>query len=62
VPRLFDRFARGSGDRQGAGLGLAIARSYAEALGASLRYEPREPSGARFTLALPARAYAAEPL
>jgi signal transduction histidine kinase len=59
VPRLFDRFARGSTDRHGAGLGLAIALSYAEALGASLRYEPGEPRGARFMLALPARSLAA---
>ena len=62
VPRLFERFARGSADRQGAGLGLAIARSYADALGAALRYEPRRPTGARFTLALPARALAGETL
>lgn len=53
VPRLFDRFTRGSGERGGAGLGLAIARSYAEALGGSLAYEPSEPRGARFSLVLP---------
>lgn len=53
VPRLFDRFARGRADRGGAGLGLAIAHSYAEALGGSLHYEPAQPRGARFALVLP---------
>jgi signal transduction histidine kinase len=53
VPRLFERFTRGRRDRGGAGLGLAIARSYAEALGGSLVYEPAEPHGARFALVLP---------
>jgi signal transduction histidine kinase len=62
VPRLFDRFSRGSEDPRGAGLGLAIARSYAEALGATLAYEPRLPRGARFRLVLPARAGSANPL
>ena len=55
VARLFDRFSRG-GVRQrpdGAGLGLAIARSYAYALGGDLTYG-RESRGARFELRLPA--------
>jgi signal transduction histidine kinase len=56
VERLFDRFSRGrESERQrvgGAGLGLAIARSYAVALGGDLLYEDRCP-GARFALELP---------
>jgi signal transduction histidine kinase len=52
VDRLFDRFARGGRARGGAGLGLAIARSYAYALGGDLRYERADP-GARFELVLP---------
>lgn len=55
VPHLFDRFAQPDGhpSGQGAGLGLAIAKSFAQALGGDLRYEPAEPSGARFRFALP---------
>jgi signal transduction histidine kinase len=55
VDRLFDRFSRSpeSGRRiGGAGLGLAIARSYAVALGGDLRYEDWR-GGARFALELP---------
>jgi two-component system, OmpR family, sensor histidine kinase MtrB len=63
VPRLFDRFSRGARgraiDTRGAGLGLAIARSYAEAIGADLSYEPRRPRGARFALSFPPEAVAA---
>jgi signal transduction histidine kinase len=58
VPRLFERFTRSDESRRsgapGAGLGLSIASSYAKALGGELAYEPAEPSGARFTLSLPA--------
>lgn len=56
VSQLFDRFSQAerSGRRpQGAGLGLAIAKSFAEAVGGELRYEPAEPSGARFHFELP---------
>ena len=55
VPRLFDRFTRceQSLSREGAGLGLAIARSYAEALGGELHYENAQPRGARFVFVLP---------
>ncbi|MGH3056362.1 MAG: sensor histidine kinase, partial [Gaiellaceae bacterium] len=49
--RIFDRFARGGGDT-GHGLGLAIARAYAQAHGGDLIYEPRD-SGARFELLIP---------
>ena len=55
VDRLFDRFSRGGDERHrtgGAGLGLAIARSYAVALGGDLRYEDAHP-GACFALVLP---------
>jgi signal transduction histidine kinase len=52
VDRLFDRFSRYGRARSGAGLGLAIARSYAHALGGDLRYERADP-GARFELVLP---------
>lgn len=58
VPKLFDRFTRSGSARParpgGAGLGLAIARRYAEALGGELRYERAEPRGARFVLSFPA--------
>jgi signal transduction histidine kinase len=57
VPQLFDRFTRGRHDRSaglaGAGLGLAIASSFANALGGDLRYESAAPAGARFVLRLP---------
>ncbi|HEY2182798.1 MAG TPA: GAF domain-containing protein [Gaiellaceae bacterium] len=49
--RIFDRFARGGGDT-GHGLGLAIARAYAQAHGGDLFYDPR-PGGARFELLIP---------
>jgi K+-sensing histidine kinase KdpD len=51
--RIFDRFARGgSGGESGHGLGLAIARAYAQAHGGDLVYDPRA-SGARFELLIP---------
>jgi signal transduction histidine kinase len=61
VPLLFERFARGHSSRthQGAGLGLAIARSFAETLGGDLVYEPARPRGARFALVLPSDVVAA---
>ena len=49
--RIFDRFARGTGV-PGHGLGLAIARAYAQAHGGDLVYDSR-PSGARFELLIP---------
>ena len=55
VPLLFERFSQAEPttvNRQGAGLGLAIAKSFAAALGGDLRYEPA-PSGARFYFDLP---------
>jgi signal transduction histidine kinase len=54
---LFERFTRAGVARDrvaGTGLGLAIARAYAEAHRGDLRYERREPTGARFVVDLPA--------
>jgi signal transduction histidine kinase len=54
VSNLFERFTRGATDsREGAGLGLSIAQSYARAHAGTLSYEPLEPHGARFRLTLP---------
>jgi signal transduction histidine kinase len=54
VPRLFERFARGSAKtKSGSGLGLTIAQSYANAHGGELIYGDAEPQGARFELVLP---------
>ena len=57
VPLLYDRFTRSEHSRAlastGAGLGLAIARSFAEALGGELSYSEANPHGACFTLTLP---------
>ena len=53
---LFERFTRAGVARDrvaGTGLGLAIARAYARAHLGDLRYEPRQPSGARFVVDLP---------
>jgi signal transduction histidine kinase len=59
VPQLFERFTRSDDSRahrqEGAGLGLAIASSFAEAIGGELVYERAEPFGARFALVLPER-------
>ena len=56
--RIFDRFARGGGET-GHGLGLAIARAYAQAHGGDLVYDPR-PGGARFELLIPQETERAE--
>lgn len=56
VPQLFERFTRSGSSRErseGAGLGLAIAKSYAQAHGGDLLYEPISPHGARFRFVLP---------
>jgi K+-sensing histidine kinase KdpD len=53
--RIFEPFHRGNrGDRPGAGLGLAIARGFAEANGGRLWVESRHGQGATFVLSLPA--------
>jgi signal transduction histidine kinase len=57
VPELFERFTRSGSSRrersEGAGLGLAIAKSYAQAHGGDLLYHEVKPHGARFELVLP---------
>jgi signal transduction histidine kinase len=53
---LFERFTRAGVSRDrvaGTGLGLAIAHAYARAHRGDLRYERRQPSGARFVVELP---------
>jgi two-component system sensor histidine kinase KdpD len=52
--RIFEPFQRGmrSGEKRGAGLGLAIARGFAEANGGRVWAESREGQGATFVLAL----------
>jgi len=55
---LFERFTRAGVSRDrvaGTGLGLAIAQAYARAHRGDLRYEPRQPTGARFVVDLPSR-------
>jgi signal transduction histidine kinase len=56
VPHLFERFTRSEASRKetgGAGLGLAIAKSYANAQGGDLLYHDAKPHGACFELVLP---------
>ncbi|MEL6615468.1 MAG: response regulator, partial [Bacteroidota bacterium] len=52
--RIFERFERGGGDRDGLGLGLALAREVLRAHGGDVSVEPAGRRGARFVLALPA--------
>ena len=51
--QIFEPFQRGTDDRRGAGLGLAIARGFAEANEARVWAESRPGQGATFVLALP---------
>jgi signal transduction histidine kinase len=54
--RVFERFARGSGDAVsggGSGLGLAIVRAVAEAHGGRVELLDAEGGGARFVVSLP---------
>ncbi|HEY7018528.1 MAG TPA: ATP-binding protein [Gaiellaceae bacterium] len=52
--RIFEPFQRGGESSRGAGLGLAIARGFAEANEARVWAESRPGQGATFVLALPA--------
>ncbi|WOD39415.1 ATP-binding protein [Nodosilinea sp. E11] len=56
--RLFDRFYRGdparTGQTEGLGLGLSLAREIARAHGGDLVFTPSQPNQARFSLHLPA--------
>src|SRR4051794_1735339 len=53
-PLLFERFTRGdNAAKSGAGLGLSIARAYAQAHGGELLYTNASPHGARFELVVP---------
>ena len=57
LPRIFDRFYRGSiaseARGSGSGLGLAIARSIVEMHGGAIAAESRVGAGSRFTVLLP---------
>ena len=53
LERVFEPFYRGDDAGSGAGLGLAIARGFAEANGGRLWVESRAGQGATFVLALP---------
>jgi signal transduction histidine kinase len=62
--RIFDAFAHGedsSGTEQGSGLGLALARRYAELHGGSLAVASDPGTGATFTMRLPVRQADTEP-
>ena len=48
---LFERFRRGPGRHEGAGIGLAIVKAVAEAHGATVRIEDRPGGGTAFVLA-----------
>ena len=57
VPKLFEPFTRGTGSNAvgGSGIGLALCRRLAEAMGGEIWYETRSPrGGACFRVSLPA--------
>jgi two-component system, OmpR family, sensor histidine kinase KdpD len=58
--RIFEPFQRGRAAGEGAGLGLAIARGFAEANGARVWAESRPGQGATFVLELQAAPLAEE--
>lgn len=62
--RLFQKYTRGTaaptGGEGGSGLGLFIAKTLAERMGARVNFEPRAPQGARFTVTIPGENAAAD--
>ncbi len=52
--RVFEPFFTTKTHGQGTGLGLSVSRQIVERFGGSLRYEPREHGGSRFTVTLQA--------
>ncbi len=60
VPQVFDRFYRGDKSRArvsgGAGLGLAIAKAWCQAMGGTIGVERERGRGSRFWFTLPTRA------
>jgi len=56
-PRIFERFVRGSEASAraiaGSGLGLAVAKSIADAHGGTISVESAESAGTRFRVSLP---------
>jgi signal transduction histidine kinase/ActR/RegA family two-component response regulator len=53
--KLFEAFSRGSTGADGTGLGLYIAREYANQMGGDLSYQLREGGGSVFTLSFKAK-------
>ena len=51
--RLFEPFERTHGQTSGIGLGLPISRTLARAMAGDVTYEPRVPTGSRFSFSLP---------
>jgi two-component system NtrC family sensor kinase len=54
VDRVFEPFFTTKPDGQGTGLGLSVSRQIVERFGGTLRYEPRNQGGSRFTVTLQA--------
>jgi signal transduction histidine kinase len=56
LPKVFDRFSRGTVSRagSGSGLGLAIAKALVEAQGGEIRVESEAGQGSRFVVRLAA--------
>ena len=52
--RIFERYERLEGSSEGIGLGLAISRRLARAMGGDVTLDSTPGQGARFTLSLPA--------